>query len=78
MIRSLYSWTLRMAEHRHALWVLAFVAFIESSVFPIPPDILMIPMILAAPRRDLRLVRVQHQVDIGAVGDAVAVCVERE
>ncbi len=51
MIRSLYSWTLRMAEHRHALWVLAFVAFIESSVFPIPPDILMIPMILAAPRR---------------------------
>ena len=40
-----------MAEHRHALWVLAFVAFIESSVFPIPPDILMIPMIIAAPRR---------------------------
>lgn len=31
--------------------VLAFVAFIESSVFPIPPDILMIPMIIAAPRR---------------------------
>jgi membrane protein YqaA with SNARE-associated domain len=51
VIRSLYSLTLRMAEHRHALWVLAFVAFIESSVFPIPPDILMIPMILAAPRR---------------------------
>ena len=51
MIRSLYLWTLRMAEHRHALWVLAFVAFLESSVFPIPPDILMIPMIIAAPRR---------------------------
>lgn len=40
-----------MADHPRALWVLAFVAFIESSVFPIPPDILMIPMILAAPRR---------------------------
>lgn len=51
VIRSLYNWTLRMAEHRHALWVLALVSFIESSVFPIPPDILMIPMILAAPRR---------------------------
>ncbi|WP_058124199.1 YqaA family protein [Thalassobacter stenotrophicus] len=51
MIRSLYNWTMSMADHPRALWVLAFVAFIESSVFPIPPDILMIPMILAAPRR---------------------------
>ncbi|MGI3210123.1 YqaA family protein [Roseovarius tibetensis] len=51
MIRSLYDWTLRMAEHRQALWVLAFVSFIESSVFPIPPDVLMIPMILARPSR---------------------------
>ena len=51
MLRNLYDWTLRMAAHRHALWVLAAVAFVESSVFPIPPDIMMIPMILAAPRR---------------------------
>ena len=51
MIRALYNWTIRLAEHPHAMWALAFVAFIESSVFPIPPDILMIPMILAAPRR---------------------------
>ena len=51
MIRSLYDWTLRMAEHRHALWVLACISFIESSVFPIPPDVLMIPMILARPSR---------------------------
>ncbi|MEM6387207.1 MAG: YqaA family protein [Pseudomonadota bacterium] len=51
MIRGLYDWTLSMANHPRALWVLAFVAFIESSVFPIPPDILMIPMVLAAPRR---------------------------
>ncbi len=40
-----------MAVHRHALWVLAFISFIESSVFPIPPDVLMIPMILATPQR---------------------------
>lgn len=51
MIKGLYDWTLRMADHRHALWVLAAVAFIESSVFPIPPDVLMIPMILARPSR---------------------------
>ncbi|THH38753.1 DedA family protein [Aliishimia ponticola] len=51
MLRRLYDWTLSMANHPHALWVLAAVSFIESSVFPIPPDVLMIPMILAAPHR---------------------------
>ncbi|MWD28135.1 DedA family protein [Aquicoccus sp. SCR17] len=51
MIRRLYDRTLALADHPHALWALAVVAFLESSVFPIPPDILMIPMILATPRR---------------------------
>lgn len=51
MIRSLYDWTIRQAHNPRALWFLAFVAFIESSIFPIPPDILMIPMIIAAPRK---------------------------
>ncbi|WP_299641161.1 YqaA family protein [uncultured Ruegeria sp.] len=51
MLRSLYDWTIRLAEHPHALWALATVAFIESSFFPIPPDVLMIPMILARPSR---------------------------
>lgn len=51
MIRRLYDWTLSLAHSPYALWALAFVAFIESSVFPIPPDLLMIPMIIAAPRR---------------------------
>ncbi|WP_050523476.1 YqaA family protein [Pseudorhodobacter wandonensis] len=51
MIRALYDWTIGLAQSKHAIWALAFVAFIESSVFPIPPDILMIPMIIAAPRR---------------------------
>jgi membrane protein YqaA with SNARE-associated domain len=51
MIRRLYDWTMSMADHPRALWVLAVVSFVESSVFPIPPDVLMIPMILAAPRR---------------------------
>ena len=51
MIRRLYDWTLSLAESPYALWALALVAFVESSVFPIPPDVLMIPMILAAPHR---------------------------
>jgi membrane protein YqaA with SNARE-associated domain len=51
MIQRLYDWTLSLAEHRHALWVLAFVSFLESSMFPIPPDIIMIPMIIARPSR---------------------------
>lgn len=48
MLRSLYDWTFSLAAHRNALWVLAVVSFIESSVFPIPPDVLLIPMVLAA------------------------------
>jgi membrane protein YqaA with SNARE-associated domain len=51
MLRRLYDWTIGLAQSPYALWGLAFVAFLESSVFPIPPDILMIPMIIAAPRR---------------------------
>lgn len=51
MIRRLYDWTIALAESPHALWALAIVAFLESSVFPIPPDLLMIPMILARPSK---------------------------
>ena len=51
MLRRLYDGTLALAAHRHALVILAAVAFIESSVFPIPPDVLLIPMVLAARRR---------------------------
>lgn len=51
MLRALYNWTMSLADHPRALWALAAVSFAESSVFPIPPDILMIPMILANPRR---------------------------
>ncbi|TVQ56252.1 MAG: DedA family protein [Rhodobacteraceae bacterium] len=51
MLRRLYDWSLRLAETRHALLALAVISFIESSVFPIPPDILLIPMVLARPDR---------------------------
>ena len=55
MLRSLYNWTLDKAEHPKALWILAALSFAESSFFPIPPDILLIPMVLAAPTRAWRI-----------------------
>ncbi len=58
MLRRLYDWTMGLSAHPHALWVLAAVAFIESSVFPIPPDVLLIPMVLAARDRAWRIAAV--------------------
>jgi membrane protein YqaA with SNARE-associated domain len=55
MLRATYDWTMRLGVSRHAAWALAAVAFIESSFFPIPPDVLLIPMILAARQRAWRL-----------------------
>lgn len=49
-IRNLYDWALRISAHRHATAGLAAVSFAESSFFPIPPDIVLIPMCVA--RRD--------------------------
>jgi membrane protein YqaA with SNARE-associated domain len=50
-LRALYDWAMAQAEKPHALWMLTLVAFVESSVFPIAPDVLLIPMVLAARRR---------------------------
>lgn len=47
MLRALYDWTMNLAANRHADKALAFISFIESSVFPIPPDTLLIPMVLS-------------------------------
>lgn len=47
MIRRLYDWAFSLARHKRATSALAGVSFIESSVFPIPPDVLLIPMVLA-------------------------------
>lgn len=47
MIRRLYDWTMRLASHKKAPHALFCVSFIESSVFPIPPDVMLMPMVLA-------------------------------
>ena len=45
--------SLKKAEHRNAKWYLSLISFAESSFFPIPPDILLIPMALASKARAL-------------------------
>jgi membrane protein YqaA with SNARE-associated domain len=55
MLQRLYARTLAIAAGPNALAALLAVSFVESSVFPIPPDILLIPMILARPREAFRL-----------------------
>jgi membrane protein YqaA with SNARE-associated domain len=47
MLRRAYDWAMRTAAHKHAEWALAGVSFVESSVFPIPPDVILMPMVLA-------------------------------
>ena len=49
MLRRLYDWTMRLAGSRHAVPALAGVSFAESSFFPIPPDVILVPMALANP-----------------------------
>lgn len=47
MLRKLYDWAMSLAASPRASWALGSVSFIESSVFPIPPDTLLIPMVIA-------------------------------
>ncbi|MEH6545896.1 MAG: YqaA family protein [Sneathiella sp.] len=47
MLRRLYDFTMSLAAKPRAKWFLGGISFIESSVFPIPPDVLLIPMVLA-------------------------------
>ena len=58
LLYGLYDRTLRLAGHRHAMALLFLVAFVESSVFPIPPDVMIIPMILAAREKAWRIAAV--------------------
>ena len=47
MIRALYDWVIRLAQHRQAIPAMGVVSFLESSIFPIPPDVMLVPMVLA-------------------------------
>ena len=49
MLRRLYDWCIAAAGKPYATWLMGFVSFVESSFFPIPPDVMLIPMSLARP-----------------------------
>jgi membrane protein YqaA with SNARE-associated domain len=51
MLRRIYDWCVAAADKPYALWVLGAVSFAESSFFPVPPDIMLLPMSLARPKR---------------------------
>lgn len=54
MLRRLYDWTISLAARKSAEYWLAFIAFVESSVFLVPADVLYLPMALARPERAYR------------------------
>src|SRR5437660_3140481 len=49
MLRSVYDWCIAIAGKPHAAWIMGAISFAESSIFPIPPDTMLIPMALARP-----------------------------
>lgn len=51
MLRRLYDWCVDAAGKPHAAWILGCMSFAESSFFPVPPDVMLIPMALARPDR---------------------------
>lgn len=54
MFRKLYDWVLHWAETPYGSWALFLLAFSESSFFPIPPDVLLIALAVAVPRKSMR------------------------
>src|ERR1044072_4233333 len=58
MIRRLYDWVIRLAGHPRAIPALGVVSFLESSFFPIPPDVMLIPMVLANRAKAFRIAAV--------------------
>jgi membrane protein YqaA with SNARE-associated domain len=55
MLRAVYDRTLRLSMHPKAPWWLGIISFAESSFFPIPPDALLLPMVLARPDKAYRM-----------------------
>jgi membrane protein YqaA with SNARE-associated domain len=54
MLRRIYDWCIGAADKRYAPWLMGAVSFAESSIFPIPPDTMLIPMSLARPEKAWR------------------------
>ena len=51
MLRRTYRWLIRVSDTKYAIWVIGAVSFLESSIFPVPSDVMLVPMILANRKR---------------------------
>lgn len=73
MLKRLYDWFIAAADKPSALWIMGAVSFAESSFFPIPPDVMLVPMSLARPQRAwlYALVCTMTSVAGGIVGYAI-------
>lgn len=73
MLRKLYDWVIAYSSKPSAPWALAIVSFAESSVFPIPPDVLQVPMTLARPDKAWRFATIATIASVlgGFVGYAI-------
>jgi len=58
LFRPLYDWVIRLSAHPRALWVLGLISFAESSFFPIPPDAMVVPMVLANRKKAMAIAAV--------------------
>ncbi len=74
--RRLYDAVLRGARHRHAQWYLAALSFAESSFFPIPPDVMLVPMVLARRAQAWKLAAITTAASVagGVAGYFIGVC----
>ena len=73
MMKKLYDWTIKLAHGPHAEWALAAIAFAESSFFPVPPDMILLPMSLAKPAKAWRYAAICTLASVagGALGYAI-------
>ena len=55
MFKELYNKTIKLAGNKRSKSILGFISFIESFIFPIPPDVLIIPMTIAVSYTHLTL-----------------------
>jgi membrane protein YqaA with SNARE-associated domain len=68
MLRKLYDWVLHWADTPYGSWALFILAFSESSFFPIPPDVLLIALAVAKPKKAF------HYAAICSIGSVLGGC----
>ena len=68
MFKELYNKTIKLAGHKRSKSILGFISFIESFIFPIPPDVLIIPMTIARKHEWIRIAL------IATIGSVLGAC----